>query len=85
MQQYPSLQTGLPAIERGRRRSEGAMAGDDQPIDNARMYPRPLPQGVRGPDRIHPYDASLEECLKLAQRHRLRNIVRKKSRRRRAR
>jgi len=74
-QQYPSLQTGLPAIERRRRRSEGAMAGDDQAVDNARMSSRPLPQGFRGPYGIHLYDAGAEEILKPAQRHRLRNIV----------
>ncbi|HUG38417.1 MAG TPA: hypothetical protein VML54_15775, partial [Candidatus Limnocylindrales bacterium] len=70
-----SLQTSLPAIERGRGRSEGAMAGDDQVVDNARMSSRPLPQGFGGLERIHLYDAGAEELLKPAQRHGLRNIV----------
>ena len=51
------------------------MACDDQTIDNARMSSRPLPQGFRGPYRIHLYDAGAEELLKPAQRHRLRNVV----------
>jgi len=51
------------------------MASDDQTVDNARMSSRPLPQGFRGPERIHVYDAGAEERLKPAQRHCLRNIV----------
>jgi len=53
--QYPSLQTGPPAIERGRRRSGGAMADNDQAVDNARVSSRPLPQGFGRPDRVHLY------------------------------
>ena len=51
------------------------MAGDDQAVDNAGMSPRPLPQGFRGPDRIHLYGAGAEELLKPAQCHRLRNLI----------
>jgi hypothetical protein len=74
-QQYPSLQTGLPSIERRRGRPEGAIAGDDEAVYNACMSPRPLPQGFPGTGRIQVYDVGAEELLKPAQRHRLRNTV----------
>ena len=74
-QQYPSLQTGLPPIERHRGRSDGAMAGDDQPVDDASLSLRSLPQGFPGTGRIHVYDVGAEKLPKPAQRHRLRNAV----------
>jgi hypothetical protein len=51
------------------------MAGDDQPIDNARSSSRPVPQDFCGPDWIHLDNPGVEERLKPVQRRRLRNIV----------
>ena len=74
-QQHPSLQTRLPAIERRRGRSEGVMAGDDEPIHDACLSPRSWPQGFPSTGRIHVDDAGAEELPEPSQRHRLRNTV----------
>ena len=51
------------------------MTGDDQAIDNARTSSPPFPQGFRSADRVNVENAGAEDCLKPAQRGRLRNIV----------
>lgn len=51
------------------------MAGDDQPIHDACLSPRPWPQRFPGTGWIHVDDVGAEELPKPSQHHRLRNTV----------